>query len=134
MAGAWGAGGAGATLLMPPLCVLQFGGAVYGGKSSQITISSSTLTGNNAEVVSTRLGTVGFHLHVEKGWGGPERPAVRAMLTLAHRLEKMDRFAELMASPEAVDDPMLAAVAQACASTPEETASWGKRLAELTML
>ena len=38
--------------------------------------------------------------HLEKGWGGPERPAVRAMLTLAHRLEKMDRFATLMASPE----------------------------------
>ena len=72
--------------------------------------------------------------HLEKGWGGPERPAVRAMLTLAHRLEKMDRFATLMASPEQVQDPMLAAVAQACSSTPEETAAWGKRLAELTML
>ena len=72
--------------------------------------------------------------HLEKGWGGPERPAVRAMLTLAHRLENMDRFADLMASPEVVEDPMLAAVAQACASTPEETAAWGKRLSELTML
>ncbi|MGB2393599.1 MAG: hypothetical protein ACPICH_05715, partial [Poseidonia sp.] len=72
--------------------------------------------------------------HLEKGWGGAERPAVRAMLTLAHRLEKMERFADLMASPEAVEDPMLAAVAQACASTPEETAAWGKRLGELTML
>ena len=72
--------------------------------------------------------------HLEKGWGGPERPAVRAMLTLAHRLEKMDRFATLMASPSQVQDPMLAAVAQACSSTSEETAAWGKRLAELTML
>lgn len=72
--------------------------------------------------------------HLEKGWGGPERPAVRAMLTLAHRLEKMERFATLMASPDQVQDPMLAAVAQACSSTPEETEAWGKRLAELTML
>ena len=71
--------------------------------------------------------------HLEPGWGGGERPAVRAMLTLAHRLDKMERFASLMAQPEAVEDPMLAAVAQACASTPEETAAWGQRLSELAM-
>lgn len=56
------------------------------------------------------------------------------MLTLAHRLERMEPFADLMAQPEAVNDPMLAAVAQACADSPENTEAWGQRLAQLTML
>jgi hypothetical protein len=71
--------------------------------------------------------------HLHPGWGGSERPDVRAMLTLAHRLERMEHFADLMNEPEAVEDPMLAAVAQACASTTDETAVWGQRLSELTM-
>ena len=72
--------------------------------------------------------------HLESGWGGPERPALRAMLTLAHRLEQMEPFEDLMNQPEAVDDPMLAAVAQACSDSSEKTEAWGQRLAELTML
>ena len=72
--------------------------------------------------------------HLEPGWGGPERPDLRAMLTVAHRLGNMHRFSELMANPQDVDDPMLAAVAQACAATPAETQTWGTRLSELTSL
>lgn len=72
--------------------------------------------------------------HLEPGFGGPERPDVRAMLTLAHRMGHMDRFGSLMQDPEQVDDPMLAAVAQACANTEDETNAWGRRLATLTML
>ena len=72
--------------------------------------------------------------HLEPGWGGPERPALRAMLTLAHRLGKMEHFDELMRQPEAVDDPMLAAVAQACSASSEDTDAWGQRLTELTMI
>ena len=71
--------------------------------------------------------------HLQPGWGGPERPDVRAMLTLAHRLDRMDRFASMMSQPELVEDPMLAAVAQACASTSEETEAWGQRLSELSL-
>ena len=72
--------------------------------------------------------------HLAEGWSGAERPGVRAMLTMAHRLNRMDRFSDLMNRPESVEDPMLAAVAQACAETPEATEAWGLRLAELTML
>lgn len=72
--------------------------------------------------------------HLGDGWGGAERPGVRAMLTMAHRLNRMDRFTDLMNRPESVDDPMLAAVAQACADSPEATEAWGLRLTELTML
>ena len=72
--------------------------------------------------------------HLADGWGGAERPGVRAMLTMAHRLGKMDRFSDLMRHPESVEDPMLAAVAQACADSPEATAAWGTRLGELAKL
>ena len=71
--------------------------------------------------------------HLQPGWAGPERPDVRAMLTLAHRLDRMERFSSLMSQPETVEDPMLAAVAQACASTADETEAWGQRLSQLTM-
>ena len=56
------------------------------------------------------------------------------MLTLAHRMGHMDQFSSLMADPSQVDDPMLAAVAQACAEGEEQTEAWGKRLAALTLL
>jgi hypothetical protein len=56
------------------------------------------------------------------------------MFTMAHRLGKMDRFSDLMRHPESVEDPMLAAVAQACADSPEATAAWGTRLGELAKL
>ena len=72
--------------------------------------------------------------HLGDGWGGAERPGVRAMLTMAHRLGRMDRFTDLMNRPESVEDPMLAAVAQACADSSEATEAWGLRLSELTML
>ncbi|MFZ9047500.1 MAG: hypothetical protein ACO20Y_01735 [Poseidonia sp.] len=72
--------------------------------------------------------------HMDAGYSGLERPDVRAMLTLAHRMGRMDRFADLMQNPSQVDDPMLAAVAQACAETEEETDVWGQRLAVLTSL
>lgn len=72
--------------------------------------------------------------HLSDGYGGPERPDVRAMLTLAHKLGKMTVFRELLMNPGQVDDPMLAAVAQACTDSAELTEAWGRRLATLTMV
>jgi hypothetical protein len=72
--------------------------------------------------------------HLEPGYGGPERPAIRAMLTLAHRMGRLTRFADLLKSPGDVEDPMLAAIAQACAETDELTEAWNQRLSELTQL
>ena len=72
--------------------------------------------------------------HLEDGYGGPERPDVRAMLTLAHKMGKMNVFDDLMSDPEQVNDPMLAAVAQACSETDIMTETWGRRLAILTMI
>ena len=72
--------------------------------------------------------------HLSPGFGGPERPDLRAMLTIAHQMNRMDAFESLMQQPDEVDDPMLAAVAQACANGTERTEQWGRRLAQLTLL
>lgn len=74
--------------------------------------------------------------HLEAGYGGPERPDLRAMLTIAHKMGKMEVFDGLMMNPETVDDPMLAAVAQACCdeSDEEKRLDWSRRLSTLTML
>jgi len=55
-------------------------------------------------------------------------------MTLAHRMDKMDVFSDLLLRPDLVDDPMLAAVAQACAINEAQTNAWSQRLAELTLL
>ena len=65
---------------------------------------------------------------------GDDRPDLRAMLTLAHRMGRMDRFEDLLNNPDSVEDPMLAAVAQACLDDEQLNEAWGVRLATLTML
>ncbi|HJM55200.1 MAG TPA: hypothetical protein QGI72_03025 [Poseidonia sp.] len=74
--------------------------------------------------------------HLQDGYGGPERPDLRAMLSIAHKMDRMEAFEVLMANPEAVEDPMLAAVAQACCNEDDEAArmSWSKRLSTLTLI
>jgi hypothetical protein len=58
------------------------------------------------------------------------------MLTIAHKMGRMEVFNDLMMNPEAVDDPMLAAVAQACCdeSNEELRLKWSKRLSTLTLI
>lgn len=74
--------------------------------------------------------------HMEQGFSGPERPDVRAMLLIAHKINRMEVFSDLMASPDDVQDPMLAAVAQACCDDSDETSrmAWASRLSALTLL
>ena len=74
--------------------------------------------------------------HMEQGFSGPERPDVRAMLLIAHKINRMEVFSDLMASPDEVQDPMLAAVAQACCDDTDEASrmAWASRLSALTLL
>jgi hypothetical protein len=65
---------------------------------------------------------------------GADRPDLRALLTLAHRMGRMDQFDHLLNNPDSVEDPMLAAVAQACLDDEQLNEAWGLRLATLTML
>lgn len=65
---------------------------------------------------------------------GADRPDLRAMLTLAHRFNRMEQFEPLLNDPDSVEDPMLAAVAQTCIDDEVLSEAWGVRLATLTML
>ena len=65
---------------------------------------------------------------------GEDRPDLRAMLTLAHRLDRMETFEALLNNPDGIEDPMLAAVAQSCIDDEVLKEAWGVRLATLTML
>jgi len=58
------------------------------------------------------------------------------MLLIAHKMNRMEVFNDLMSNPDEVQDPMLAAVAQACCDDSDETArmAWASRLSTLTLL
>ena len=65
---------------------------------------------------------------------GAVRPDLRAMLSLAHRLNRMDPFESLLSDPDSVEDPVLAAVAQTWIDDEVVSEAWGVRLATLTSL
>ena len=68
-----------------------------------------------------------------EGYSGPERPDLRALMMLAKRLDKGDLFADLLSSPQDVEDALLAAL---CASISEgEIAEmWTNRVTEIMTL
>ena len=71
-------------------------------------------------MTSTGCSTGALDTSKRLGWS---RAPCRAMLTLAHRLGKDGALRNADGvNPKQVEDPMLAAVAQACSSTPEDTA------------
>ena len=64
---------------------------------------------------------------------GDDRPDLRAMVSLAHRLDKMQQFDSLIQNPDEIEDPMLVAVVQNCITDEELKLRWNVRLATLTM-
>ena len=67
------------------------------------------------------------------GYSGEERPDLRALVMLAKRLNRAELFADLLSSPQEVDDALLAAL---CASLSEgESAEiWTERVTEIMTL
>ena len=65
---------------------------------------------------------------------GSDRPDLRAMVSLAHRLDKLDSFSETISNPDSVEDPMLAAIVQSFVEDQHLKGLWDIRLATLTML
>jgi hypothetical protein len=65
---------------------------------------------------------------------GADRPDLRAMVSLAHRFEKLDTFSEILNNPDSVEDPMLAAIVQSFIQDQHLKGLWDIRLATLTML
>ena len=65
---------------------------------------------------------------------GSDRPDLRAMVSLAHRFDKLDSFSELISNPDSVEDPMLAAIVQSFVEDQHLKGLWDIRLATLTVL
>ena len=65
---------------------------------------------------------------------GDDRPDLRAMVSLAHRLDKMQQFDSLIQNPDEIEDSMLVAVVQNCITDEELKLRWNVRLATLTMV
>ena len=72
--------------------------------------------------------------HLPEQNSGEDRPDLRAMLSIAHRIGKMERFTSLIQNPDDIEDPMLVAIVQSCIDDEELKALWNVRLATLTMI
>ena len=72
--------------------------------------------------------------HLPDDQSGSDRPDLRAMVSLAHRLGKMESFEELLQDPDGVEDSMLVAVIINCIEQEELKSIWNMRLATLTMI
>ena len=69
--------------------------------------------------------------HLEKTPTGQDRPDLRAMVMMAHRLDKFEQMDWLVSKPELVQDSMLVAVVLGCTDGEELHNEWTKRLQEL---
>ncbi len=67
------------------------------------------------------------------GYGGEERPDLRALVMLSKRLDNQEIFNELLANPDEVEDALLAAL---CASISDEDLAkkWTNRVTEIMTL
>jgi len=72
--------------------------------------------------------------HLPESHSGSDRPDLRAMVSLAHRFDKMPLFESLMNDPDGVEDPILVAIIQNCITDEELKVLWNVRLSTLTML
>ena len=69
--------------------------------------------------------------HLEKQPTGHDRPDLRAMIMMAHRLDRLDEFSWLIDQPEAVEDSMLVAVVLGCSIDEEQNLAWTERMQSL---
>lgn len=72
--------------------------------------------------------------HLPESHAGSDRPDLRAMVSLAHRFDKMQLFEIMMNDPDGVEDPILVAIVQNCIDDAELKSLWNVRLATLTMV
>jgi hypothetical protein len=72
--------------------------------------------------------------HLPESHAGDDRPDLRAMVSLAHRFDKMQHFDSLLNNPDGIEDPILVAIVQNCIDNAELKSLWNVRLATLTMV
>ena len=64
---------------------------------------------------------------------GEQRPDLRAMVSIAAKINKLDLFSELLENPDEIEDSMLVAIVQACIEDGELKSKWNQRLTVLTL-
>ena len=64
---------------------------------------------------------------------GEQRPDLRAMVSIAAKINKLDLFSELLENPDDIEDSMLVAIVQACIEDGELKSKWNQRLTVLTL-
>jgi hypothetical protein len=72
--------------------------------------------------------------HLPESHAGDDRPDLRALVSLAHRFDKMQHFDSLLNNPDGIEDPILVAIVQNCIDNAELKSLWNVRLATLTMV
>tara|TARA_B100001564_G_scaffold358545_1_gene377508 strand:+ start:1976 stop:3049 length:1074 start_codon:yes stop_codon:yes gene_type:complete len=74
------------------------------------------------------------HSKLPESNSGEQRPDLRAMVSIASKINKLELFENLLSNPDGVEDSMLVAIIQACVSDEELRKKWNQRLTVLTMI
>ena len=74
------------------------------------------------------------HSKLPKSNSGEQRPDLRAMVSIASKIDKMELFQELLSNPDDVEDSMLVAIIQACIVDEDLRKKWNQRLTVLTLI
>ena len=65
---------------------------------------------------------------------GEQRPDLRAMVSIAMKIDKLELFEKLLCEPDEIEDPMLVAIIQAVITDEEMKKKWNERLTILTLV
>jgi hypothetical protein len=65
---------------------------------------------------------------------GEQRPDLRAIVSIAMKIDRLELFEELISNPDSVEDPMLVAIIQPCVNDEELKKMWNERLTVLTLI
>ena len=69
--------------------------------------------------------------HLNRDLGGHDRPDLRAMIMMAHRLDRLNEYDWLISQPTQVEDSMLVAVVLGCSLDDEQHLAWTERMQSL---
>ncbi len=73
------------------------------------------------------------HSMLPESHSGEQRPDLRAMVSIAAKINKLDLFTKLLENPDDIEDSMLVAIVQACIEDDELKSKWNQRLTVLTL-
>ena len=73
------------------------------------------------------------HSMLPESHSGEQRPDLRAMVSIAAKINKLELFAKLLENPDDIEDSMLVAIVQACIEDDDLKSKWNQRLTVLTL-